>query len=49
MSYRVEWLRPKKKGYFSKQNAVLLTLEAAFFWESHLKQQGAKDIKIIPI
>jgi hypothetical protein len=46
--YQVIYLRKKKKGY-SQQTATLNSVEDAFFWESVIKAQGAKDIQIRPI
>lgn len=47
MTYEVRYLQPKKKG-FSKQVATFLKLDDAIFWESHIKNNGAKDIIICP-
>jgi hypothetical protein len=47
MKYEVSYLKPKTKGY-SKQKAVFLKIEDAFFWESIVKDQGAKEIIISP-
>lgn len=47
MKYEVSYLQPKKKGY-SKQSAVFLKIEDAIFWESIVKDQGAKEIIICP-
>jgi hypothetical protein len=49
MKYRVEYLQPKKKkDHYIKQEATLLDIESAIFWESVLQKRGAKDIKILP-
>jgi hypothetical protein len=40
-------MQPKKKGY-AKQNAVFYKIEDAIFWENVVKDQGAKDIIIVP-
>ena len=44
--YQVHYLRQKKKGY-SQQTATFLKIDDAVFWEQIVKQQGAKDIKIV--
>jgi len=47
MKYKVTYLKPKKHGY-SKQSAMLLTIEDASFWEKCVTQQGCKDVEIVP-
>jgi hypothetical protein len=47
MKYEITYLKPKKKGY-AKQSAVFLKIEDAFFWQSVIEKQGAKEIQIIP-
>lgn len=47
MKYEVIYLKPKQKGY-AKQSATFLKIEDAIFWESVVKNQGAKDIIIQP-
>jgi hypothetical protein len=47
MKYEITYLKPKQKGY-AKQSATFLKIEDAFFWESIVKKQGAKDIIIQP-
>ncbi len=47
MKFEITYLKPKKKGY-AKQSATFLKIEDAFFWESVIKEQGAKDIIITP-
>jgi hypothetical protein len=47
MKFEITYLKPKKKGY-AKQSATFLKIEDAFFWESVVKEQGAKDIIITP-
>ena len=46
MMYQVMYLKPKRKGY-SQQTATFLKIDDAVFWEQIVKQQGAKDIKIV--
>ena len=46
MMYRVNYLKPKKKGY-AKHTATFLKIEDAVFWEEHVKKNlNAVDIKI---
>jgi hypothetical protein len=47
MKYEVVYLKPKKNTY-AKHSATFLKIEDCFFWESIIKQQGAKDIIITP-
>lgn len=47
MKYQVQYMQPKKKGY-AKQNAVFYKIEDAIFWENVVKEQGAKEIIIVP-
>ena len=37
MMYRVNYLKPKKKGY-AKHTATFLDIEDAVFWEEHVKK-----------
>lgn len=48
MKYQVIYLKPKKKN-FSKQIATFYSIEDAGFWEKVVKQQGCKDVEIIPV
>jgi hypothetical protein len=45
--YQVHYLRQKKKGYSQTTAGDFLTIDDAVFWEQIVKQQGAKDIKIV--
>jgi hypothetical protein len=47
MKYEVTYLRQKKKGY-AKQSVTFFNIESAFFWQSIVEKQGAKDIIITP-
>jgi hypothetical protein len=47
MKYEVSYLKPKNKG-FAKQTAVFLKIEDAIFWETIVKDRGAKEITISP-
>jgi hypothetical protein len=49
MKYSVVYLKPKKKGQFSKQSAVFLDVESAFFWKNVIESQGCKDIDVHPV
>jgi hypothetical protein len=49
MQYQVQYLRPKKKGHYSKQTATFLTIDDAAFWQQIIEKQGAKDIEIVPL
>ena len=48
MKYQVTYLKPKKKAY-SKQIATFLKIEDAGFWEQMVKNQGCKDVEIVPV
>tara|TARA_B100000513_G_scaffold92338_1_gene38850 strand:+ start:322 stop:471 length:150 start_codon:yes stop_codon:yes gene_type:complete len=46
MMYRVNYLKPKKKGY-AKHTATFLDIEHAIMWEEYVKKNlNAVDIKI---
>lgn len=47
MKYKVVYTKPKKKGYYSKQEATFLDLDSAFYWENLMKTQGVTDIEIL--
>lgn len=47
MKFEITYLKPKKKGY-AKQSATFLKIEDAFFWQSVVEKEGAKDIIITP-
>ena len=47
VTYQVHYLRQKKKGYSQTTAGDFLTIDDAVFWEQIVKQQGAKDIKIV--
>jgi hypothetical protein len=49
MKYSVVYLKPKKKGQFSKQSAVFLDAESAFFWKNVIESQGCKNIDVHPV
>ena len=48
MKYQVIYLKPKKKNY-SKQVVTFFTIDDAGFWEQIVKQQGCKEIEIVPV
>jgi hypothetical protein len=45
--YQVHYLRQKKKGYSQTTAGDFLTIDDAVWYENLMKQQGAKDIKIV--
>ena len=49
MKYNVAYLKPKKKGQFSKQSVIFLDVESAFFWKNVIESQGCKDIDVHPV
>jgi hypothetical protein len=49
MQYRVVYLKPKKKGTYSKQVATFYSIEDASYYEQHIKLQGCKESEIIPV
>ena len=44
--YKVDYLKPKKKGY-AKHTASFMKIEDAIFWETVKKQEGCKDFRIL--
>jgi hypothetical protein len=46
MKYSVVYLKPKKKGQFSKQSVVFLDVESAFFWKNVVEYQGCKQVEV---
>jgi len=49
MKYSVVYLKPKKKGQFSKQSVVFLDVESAFFWKNVVEYQGCKKVEVLPV
>ena len=49
MKYSVVYLKPKKKGQFSKQSVVFLDVESAFFWKNVVQLQGCEKIEVLPV
>ena len=49
MKYSVVYLKPKKKGQFSKQSVVFLDVESAFFWKNVLELRGCKQVEVLPV
>ena len=47
MKYSVVYLKPKKKGQFSKQSVVFLDVESAFFWKNVVEYQGCKQVEVL--
>tara|TARA_B100000073_G_scaffold330902_1_gene319796 strand:+ start:2616 stop:2765 length:150 start_codon:yes stop_codon:yes gene_type:complete len=48
MKFKVEYLRPKKKGY-SKQSAVFYDVRDAMMWERHVKEEGCIESEVLPV
>ena len=44
--YKVNYLKPKKKG-FAKHQATFMKIEDAIFWEQVMSTQGCKDFQIL--
>jgi hypothetical protein len=49
MKYSVVYLKPKKKGQFSKQSVVFLDVESAFFWKNVVESIGCKKVEVLPV
>jgi hypothetical protein len=49
MKYSVVYLKPKKKGQFSKQSVVFLDVESAFFWKNVVELWGCKKVEVLPV
>ena len=49
MKYSVAYLKPKKKGQFSKQSVVFLDVESAFFWKNVVESSGCKKVEVLPV
>lgn len=49
MKYSVAYLKPKKKGQYSKQSAIFLDVESAFYWKNVVETQGCKEVEVIPV
>jgi hypothetical protein len=45
----VAYLKPKKKGQFSKQSVVFLDVESAFFWKNVIESRGCKQVEVLPV
>ena len=48
MKFKVEYLRPKKKGY-SKQSAVFYDVRDAMMCERHVKEEGCIESEVLPV
>ena len=48
IKYQVTYLKPKKKMY-SRQVVTFYKIEDAGFWEQMVKNQGCKEIEIVPV
>ena len=49
MKYSVVYLKPKKKGQFSKQSVVFLDVDSAFFWKNVVESMGCEKIEVLPV
>lgn len=47
MKFSVIYEKPKKKG-FVQHTAVFYKIEDACFWETYIKEQGCKNIQVVP-
>jgi hypothetical protein len=49
MKYRVQYLKPKKKG-LAKHEVVFYSIEDAMRWEFYVKTQlNAQNLEIVPL
>ena len=46
MMYKVNYLKPKKKGY-AKHSASFMKIEDCIWWENLKKDEGCKDFQIL--
>jgi len=49
MKYAVVWMKKKKKGSMSRQQATFYNLEDAALWEQHINKTVHAKTNIIPI
>lgn len=49
MKYAVVWMKSKKKGYTSRQEAIFYNLEDAALWEQHINKTMHCRTDIVPI
>jgi hypothetical protein len=50
MKYSVTFLKPKKKkGFYSKHNAIFYDIESAVFYQTKMEELGSKNFIITPI
>jgi len=48
MKYKVEYLKPKKKGY-SNQSAVFFNVTDAFEWQKMVKDNNCINVEVVPM
>jgi hypothetical protein len=48
MKYKVDYKKPKKKGY-SNQSVIFFNIEDAIRWENHVKENCCINVEVIPI
>ncbi len=46
LRFTVTYKQPKKKGFYSQQEATFLDPEGAEMWKQHIEQKGCIDIKV---
>tara|TARA_B100000900_G_C20421567_1_gene651171 strand:+ start:730 stop:885 length:156 start_codon:yes stop_codon:yes gene_type:complete len=46
MKFKVNYMKPKKKGYYSQQVATFYDERDALNWEHHIRKNGCKEITL---
>jgi hypothetical protein len=46
LRYTVTYKQPKKKGFYSQQEATFLDPECAELWKQRIENEGCKDIEV---
>ena len=46
MKFKVSYMKPKKKGYYSQQVATFYDERDALNWEHHIRRNGCKEITL---
>ena len=49
MKFKVTYKKPKKKGFFSNQEAVFFDERDAINWEHYVKKLGYSDIETMVV
>ena len=47
MKFKVNYMKPKKKGYYSQQVATFYDERDALNWEHHIRKNGCKEIVLL--